>query len=105
MTLIISFTGEPFWDSHRAKDLLERDLLDAMECDPPKHLTAGQLWMSREEYREFARKTFSNHVAQQIRYFRQFPGWQKKRNEQAFDDYRDALANERRARQHESEEE
>lgn len=71
-----------------------------MECDPPKDLTSRELWVSRPEYQEFARKTFRNHVAQQKRYFRQFPGWQKERNDRANEAYREAVADERRAQRH-----
>lgn len=92
----MALSGEPYWDTHDAKDLLEQDLLDAMECDPPKHWTPKELWETRTAYQEFKLKTFSSHVAQQVRRFRMFPGWQKERNDQASEFYRQEVeANER----------
>lgn len=77
-------------------------MLDAMEHDPPSFLTPKELWDTRAEYREFKLTTFQSHVAQQLRRFRQFPGWQKKRNEDAHERYREEVENERSAQFHES---
>ena len=89
--------GEKYFDTHIAKDLLEQDLLEAVECDPPKHWRAKELYETRAEYQEFKLKTFSNHLAQQVRRFRQFPGWQKERNEQARESYLEMVARENQA--------
>jgi hypothetical protein len=66
-----------------------------MECDPPTTWKPKDLRLTRAEYQEFKLDTFSKHIAQQMRRFRMFPGWQKERNEQASEFYRQEVANER----------
>lgn len=68
-----------------------------MESDPPKSWKPKDLWNSRDEYKEFKLRTFSNHISQQVRRFRQFPGWQKDRNERASEMYNQEVESERNA--------
>lgn len=86
--------GEPIWHKHAARALLKQDILESMEGDNP--VIPQTLWKSRPEYQEFQLSTFRSHIQQTRRYFRQFPGWQFSRNQEANTQYQQDVEQMRR---------
>jgi hypothetical protein len=71
--------GYPFWDTHKASELLEED----EESGKAKELKPKELWKSRLEYQDFPLHVFRKHIYQ-LRYKRlATPFWQYKRNKNA----------------------
>lgn len=69
--------GYPFWDSHPASTLMERDIKNGKkENKKPK-----EFWQSRREYREFPLEVFRWHMYQVLRENREGPYWIKRRND------------------------
>jgi hypothetical protein len=85
--------GNLRWDQHVASSLLKGDVLDLMEQAKEGHEmpTTKDIWMSRHEYQLFPLEKFSWHLAAVKRYYRQYPGWQFKRNQQAKEDYENVV--------------
>jgi hypothetical protein len=52
--------GYPFWDTHKASELLEVD----EECGKAKEMTPKALWASRKEYQDFPLCVFRKHIYQ-----------------------------------------
>ena len=79
--------GYPYWDTHRARPLLEVDIRNGIaDTMKPKELQD-----TRSEYKEFPLGVFHDHIYQERRRHRQEPGWQAKRNEQARKMYQDEV--------------
>ena len=70
-------------------NLLKLDVLDAMEageCIVPK-----DLWNTRDEYKMFDLKVFRSQLGAVTRYYREYPGWQFRRNQEAKEDYQNIV--------------
>ena len=75
--------GYPFWDTHEASKLLEKD----EESGKAKELKPKELWKSRLEYQDFPLDVFRKHIYQ-LRYKKlATPFWQYKRNKNARKNY------------------
>ena len=79
--------GIPFWDSHIARALLEKDVRDGKA----EEMKPKMLWKSRREYKDFPEEIFSKHVHQEKRRQREEPGWIIKRNKKALKTHEDEL--------------
>jgi hypothetical protein len=68
--------GQPFWDTHAAKPLLQTELKSGIHNG--KELTA--IRNSNDLYKEFDLPTFSNHFYREKRRLKEDVFWQAKRN-------------------------
>jgi hypothetical protein len=76
--------GEPFWDTHPAKKLLEEDVkLGRVSNRQPKDIQ-----QDFQEYKDFKPSTFRNFLHHEIRRQREEVYWQKKRNDQSAETHR-----------------
>jgi hypothetical protein len=75
----MTIRGYPFWDTHDARDLLEKDVKDGKA----NRLAPSELRKTREEYKEFPPLVFCRHVQQERRRQREPSGWVVKRNKKA----------------------
>ncbi|KAL7428545.1 hypothetical protein ACHAXH_001399 [Discostella pseudostelligera] len=75
----------PFWNTHRASELLEDD----EESGKAKELKPKELWASRKEYQEFPLCVFRKHIYQLRSKRLAAPFWQYKRNMNAKKKYED----------------
>jgi hypothetical protein len=81
--------GNAFFDSHAAKGMLV-EYFEGLFSDPPTQqaMTPGQLWGSNFAYQDFEKKAFANFFYRQKRRQKESVGWQKKRNDQGFEQHR-----------------
>jgi hypothetical protein len=84
-----TYLGNLRWDKHIASSLLKQDVLDLMEGakEGGEMPLTKDIWKSRDEYMWFPLEKFSWHLAAMKRYYRQYPGWQFRRNKEAKEDY------------------
>jgi hypothetical protein len=68
--------GYPFWDTHAAMGMLEKDVENGIAYE----LKPKQLRASKEEYQDFPLLVFGRHVHQEKRKQREEPYWVFKRN-------------------------
>lgn len=68
--------GQPFWDTHKANDLLAKDV----RSGKAKNITPLMLYSSRPEYQEFDLDVFRKHIYQEIRKQEGQAYWLVKRN-------------------------
>lgn len=68
--------GYPFWDTHKASELLEED----EESGKAKELTPKELWATRKEYQDFPLSVFRKHIYQLRSKRSATIFWQYKRN-------------------------
>jgi hypothetical protein len=68
--------GEPFWNTHCAKDLLADDVKSGLAFELKPEL----LRETRQEYKDFTLRTFRKHVHQEKEKQRADPYWRHKRN-------------------------
>jgi hypothetical protein len=71
--------GYPFWRTHSARPLLEKDIKSGKAADMKPKI----LWGSRKEYMEFPPDVFRGHIYQEKRRQREGPGYVAKRNKEA----------------------
>ena len=75
----ITSRGYPFWNKHRASELLKEDEANGVA----KEMQPKQLWKSRVEYQDFPLPVFRKHIYQERMKQLAAPYWQYKRNENA----------------------
>ena len=71
--------GYPFWNKHRASELLEEDEMSGVA----RRMKPKQLWASRIEYQDFPLSVFRKHIYQERMKKLAAPFWQHKRNKDA----------------------
>ena len=79
--------GEPFWDTHAAKDLLAEDVTNGVAAE----LAPMDLWQTRDEYKAFNLRTFRKHIYQEQEKQRSAVYWQYKRNKVAQKEHNDEM--------------
>jgi len=71
--------GYPFWDTHPARALLDKDVKDG-KADSMK---PKKLQQTKAAYKAFPLVVFGGHVQQSKRFVREEPGWVDRRNKEA----------------------